>query len=286
MKWRNSDFTSKNTVIEGQTSAPYSATPYDYQEVEKKRLEIESRSIKCQTCHDAKFLRTGLPYGHPDFGKAVPCPDCNSGTNEKRLKKLQAASQLKGELLETTFDSLIIKVGENDKPINAAKEMVSNKKGLMMLWGKPGAGKTAILASTVNQAIANGVPAIYYTLPDLLEVLRQGFSDDDGAGDFFTRLQTLKSIQVLAIDEVDKANMTGWVREKLFQLINERHSRMGEVATFLASNQSPLEFEDYLTSRLMKDERVTSMELIATIDKRSIISKIKGRSGGKSRGVK
>lgn len=37
----------------------------------------------CPTCHFPRgqggWLRRDLPVGHPDFGKPVACPTCNSG---------------------------------------------------------------------------------------------------------------------------------------------------------------------------------------------------------------
>ncbi len=50
----------------------------------------------------------------------------------------------------------------------------------------------------------------------------------------------LRRIQVLALDEVDKANWKKeWAVEKIFQLLDARYRRLEELGTLLALNADP-----------------------------------------------
>lgn len=32
---------------------------------------------ECECCKGLRYVRRDLPVGHPEFGKAIPCPGCN-----------------------------------------------------------------------------------------------------------------------------------------------------------------------------------------------------------------
>ena len=51
--------------------------PADYESIGKVRFHQGQRA-NCQRCGGAKFIRFPFPVGHPMFGKAIPCPDCNA----------------------------------------------------------------------------------------------------------------------------------------------------------------------------------------------------------------
>ena len=36
----------------------------------------------CQACKDMRFVTRDLPVDHPQFGKARPCPKCNTETKD------------------------------------------------------------------------------------------------------------------------------------------------------------------------------------------------------------
>lgn len=253
-------------------------------EVARKRQELaDARArAKCKNCLDMGFTMKDLPINHPDFSKPVPCPECRGKvTKVNQLTKLQQASQLKGDLLDENWDKLIIKPGENDQAIMSARVIATARRGWITLWGPFGAGKSAILASMVNQSISEGVAAVYFTAPDLLDLLRSGFSDDS----YQSTMNNLKSVKVLVIDEMDKmgkdknGNNSGWALEKMFQLLNSRYTEIDSLVTGLATNEDPVTLwknngaNGYLFSRV-NDERAKIFALKGA-DKRPVHSKIK-----------
>lgn len=245
-----------------------------------QKLAEARAKANCKTCLDLGFLRADLPFNHPDFGKAVPCPDCRTkAVKATTIQKLRSRSQLRGDLLDENFAKLIIRLGENDEPIAAAKEIMSKWAGWLLLSGDYGVGKSAILAAMVNDAIENNVDALYFTAPDLLDLLRPG-----APVDYQTTMNNLKNIKVLVIDEMDKIakksddSMT-WPLEKMFQLLNSRYTELGSLVTALAMNGNPVVLwrnnaNGYLFSRA-KDERARIFHMGGK-DKRPMAGRLKG----------
>jgi len=243
------------------------------------KLAEARAKANCKTCLDLGFLRTGLPFNHPDFGKPVPCPDCRSkAVKATTIQKLRSRSQLRGDLLDENFAKLIIRPGENDEAIAAAKEIMAKQAGWLLLSGDYGVGKSAILAAMVNDAVENNVDALYFTAPDLLDLLRPG-----APVDYQTTMTNLKNINVLVIDEMDKIatksddSMT-WPLEKMFQLLNSRYTELGSLVTALAMNGDPavlwkINANGYLFSRA-KDSRAKIFRMMGK-DKRPMGEKLR-----------
>ncbi len=193
---------------------------------------------------------------YPDdalFGRLtlIRCPDCNEAT---LVTVLDNASRLKGWLKQASFNGYRTSA-ENRDGYNAALNLATRSCGWVALWGDNGVGKTHLLAATVNHCIARRVAGLYYTLPDLLDTLRAGFSDDSYAA----RMDRLQTVRVLAIDEIadcQRTNMTDWALEKMFQLLDSRYREIETKATIFASNLSPAVFTEemhYLASRMSDD---------------------------------
>ena len=74
------------------------------------------------------------------------------------------------------------------------------------------------------------------------------------------RMEWWTSLDVLAIDELDKVGQTDWARERIFQLLDARYQSAirQEALTVIAANyQSPDELSGYLKSRI-EDNRFTA----------------------------
>lgn len=125
----------------------------------------------------------------------------------------------------------------------------------LTLWGPFGTGKTHLCAAIVNACIENRKAAVYYTLPDLLNVLRGTFKDNTFS-DVFSRLAT---VPVLVIDEVDKVNWTAWADEAVYELVDARYRALNERGTVFAMNVEPKgngSGNDYLYSRMWDNRNV------------------------------
>lgn len=178
------------------------------------------------------FVIYDFPVGHPQFGKPQPCPDCHDGNLVVRLRE---GSQLTGQLLEKTLENYQIrKDKKNQEALNAATAFAQNPQGWLTLWSTFGAGKTHLLAAIVNHCTAARIAAVYYTLPDLLDALRESYNDSYSA-----LMEKLTRVRVLVIDEVDKVKLSEWAQEKIYQLVDARYRGLNHLGTAFAMNTDP-----------------------------------------------
>jgi DNA replication protein DnaC len=104
-------------------------------------------------------------------------------------------------------------------------------KGLL-LYGRPGGGKTHLLAATLRYlALEKGVGARYVEFMLLLSDIRAGFDSNRGHMEV---LRPLIQVPVLAIDELGKERGTDWERSMLDELISRRFN--AGLTTLFATN--------------------------------------------------
>jgi DNA replication protein DnaC len=209
-------------------------------------------SYACPVCCDAGYLRQSVPVEHPDFGRPILC-DCR---RQRQNRARQQQSQLEGWLRQATFANYKV-TDFNRAAFEAARKFAQNPRGWLTLSGNFGPGKTHLLAAVVNDCRQRDLLAAYYTLPDLLDKLRPSF----GQNDYSSFFEYLRTIRVLALDEIDKARLTEWAQEKIYQLFDARYRRLDELGTLLALNQEPADsLPGYLFSRMF-DERNQVIQL-------------------------
>jgi len=165
------------------------------------------------------------------FGKPVPCPTCHDGNLARRLSEM---SQLTGELTGARLRNFEVRRG-TETAFTAVRDYLHDPRGFLTLWGGYGCGKTRLLASLVNECTEARIGAVYYTLPDLLAVLRESVGDNA----YSRQHARILSVRVLAIDEVDKARLTDWAKEQVYQLVDSRYRLRHAQGTVFAMNVTP-----------------------------------------------
>jgi DNA replication protein DnaC len=105
---------------------------------------------------------------------------------------------------------------------NKAYQFAQALQGWLILVGSYGSGKTHLAAAIANQAIQAGTPTLFLTVPDLLDWLRSSFSNTDAS--FEQRLEEIRSIPLLVLDDLGTQTATPWAQEKLYQFINHRYT--------------------------------------------------------------
>jgi DNA replication protein DnaC len=112
-------------------------------------------------------------------------------------------------------------------------ELVSGGKSLI-LWGKPGLGKTALCIALAYKAIQNGATARFVTCTDLIGqlVLARGRSDWEA------ELQRFLRPEVLVIDEVGYLTYGPYAANTLFPVIDRRYLA-GNRPVLLTTNKDP-----------------------------------------------
>jgi DNA replication protein DnaC len=101
-----------------------------------------------------------------------------------------------------------------------------------LLYGRPGGGKTHLLASTLRYlALERGISSRYVEFLLLLSDIRAGFNANRSHMEI---LRPLLSVPVLAIDELGKERGTEWERSMLDELISRRFN--SGLSTLFATN--------------------------------------------------
>ena len=193
---------------------------------------------RCTECNDAGFVRRKLPPGHEDFGRAIPCRCAQDEARDEQAARLHRYSNL-GPLTGIRFGGLPTdRSPAFAEAVRAATAFAEAPQGWLALWGATGGGKTALAAAIANERIADGLPALYMVVPDLLDHLRAAYSADSGLP--YARLfEQVRSAPLLILDDLDAGNPTEWAREKLFQLLNyRRQAELPTVITTTAPSES------------------------------------------------
>lgn len=193
----------------------------------------------CFVCKDMGWLYASNSKGeviwdHGNRVKIVHC-GCQQGQDvERRRRHLLTIDGLTPHERTVRFDSLI-RNEHNSAAIRTVEECTDWRRGLITLIGGPGVGKSTLMHCAVNSAREANVPAVYTTVTDLLDYLRQAYSPYAEVT-FDARWDTLVRCEVLALDELDEFSTTAWAMERFLRLIDERWRSMDRCLTICATN--------------------------------------------------
>ncbi|MHB8241561.1 MAG: ATP-binding protein [Solirubrobacteraceae bacterium] len=114
------------------------------------------------------------------------------------------------------------------------------------LWiqGDVGTGKTTLAMLVSKTALDAGRSVAIYSLPRLLNLLRESMDSEKGMVDFMDRLT---SVDLLHLDDLGAENQTDWVLEQLYSIVNSRYE--AERAIVATTNLMPDELSERLGAR-------------------------------------
>ncbi len=209
----------------------------------------------CPRCGGLGWLRRDVPLGHAEFGKAVAC-ECLAGELEaRRLAGVREASNI-ADLGHMTFAAFRLDAPGNTPEalrslqiaFDAASRFAAHPAGWLVLQGGYGCGKTHLAAAIVNARLAQGEPAVFIAVPDLLDHLRAAYAADAPDGGFDARFDAVRNAPLLVLDDLGTEAPTAWAGEKLFQLLNHRYN--AKLPTVITTNQDLDVLDERLRSRL------------------------------------
>ncbi len=207
------------------------------------------------------YLRSDVPVGHADFGKLSICVCRQQEVDARSRERLYALSNL-DELKYLTFDTFKprgriglgpFQADSIEKAFNQSHHFSGSQQGWLLLQGRYGCGKTHLAAAIANRAAELGVPALFITVPDLLDQLRYAYSDPEMT--FEQRFETIRRSPLLILDDFGTQNATEWAEEKLFQIVNYRYTN--RLPMVITSNLVLDDIEPRIRSRLRDPDLVT-----------------------------
>lgn len=138
--------------------------------------------------------------------------------------------------------------------VNACREMLAGQASMLTVWGTSGNGKSVALIAMVNEFLDRGIPAMYVPSYDLLNWLQDAFhaNGDVKSESMYARLERVKSICMLAVDEFQGIKVTDWRLEQLRNIVDRRwrDGVDGRSFSIFAMNEDPASLEARIWSRL------------------------------------
>ncbi len=121
-------------------------------------------------------------------------------------------------------------------------------EGWLLFMGAHGSGKTHLAAAIANYRRLRGETPNFVVVPDLLDYLRRGFSGDEVRSSY-DAFDEMKLAPLLVLDDLDTQTGIPWVRDRLFQLLNYRHT--ARLPTVITTALSLDDLGERLASRLV-----------------------------------
>lgn len=135
-----------------------------------------------------------------------------------------------------------------------------NQKGLY-LHGSFGSGKTYLISAAFHELAKKGVRSAIVFWPEFLGELKDSFN----TGTFHEKLDMLKKVPLLLIDDIGAESTTGWSRDEIFCPIVQY--RMEEhLPTFFTSNLNKKELESHFSTSKDGVEKVKARRIIERIN--------------------
>lgn len=221
-------------------------------------------------------MRYEVPVGHEKFGKIEACACRSLDLAQQARERLYALSSLEN-LSHLTFENFRVSGNPRGKhagisepereALLQAKEacqvFAERLRGWVLLEGSYGSGKTHLAAAIANAAVEKGVPTLFVTVPDLLDMLRFAYNSPETT--YEKRFEEIRSANLLVMDDFGTQNATGWAQEKLFQILNHRY--INKLPTVVTTNLALDEIEGRVRSRLQDEDLVLHLRL-RTVDYR------------------
>jgi DNA replication protein DnaC len=207
-----------------------------------KQAKPEMIDLTCPRCKGAGWLRYDVSPGVPEFGQLK---ECRCGIVAARRAELHlGASKIPAEYanldLRTFPDQRIA-----DDLRRWWREGLNNPWLLMV--GELGVGKTGLTIGLVKIALAEGQPAVFRVVPELLTDIR-GTYDLRAESRESGMMTALKGVTLLALDDFGTERMTDWVQERLFEILNHRYNERRP--TIITTNMDPDEIRDHVGDRI------------------------------------
>ena len=128
------------------------------------------------------------------------------------------------------------------------------KKGMgsYFFWGDYGTGKTglAVGLAWIELELEPFYKPLFRSVPDLLSSLRSTYGRSEGPSEQEV-IDRYTGASLLILDDLgaEQIRNTGWVEDRLYQIINRRHGE--ERLTFFTSNLSPAELGAKIGERIV-----------------------------------
>lgn len=209
-----------NQIIEKNLNSTHSdyRCPICDTYIPPREIEIPSLGIKsmvqpvceCESEQDKKF-----------FEKT------KERKEKHEIKKLFSLNDLGKRFEESEFDNLIPRPG-TESAIKTAQQYIREFESWgcksLLIWGRPGNGKTHIASAIAKTLDEQGYSIVFQSVPELLERIRSTFRKNSRD----TEEQIMKALlncDLLILDDIGAEKLTDWVQDIIFRIVDGRYRK-------------------------------------------------------------
>ncbi|MBS3783703.1 MAG: ATP-binding protein [Anaerolineae bacterium] len=169
---------------------------------------------------------------------------------------------------DQTFDTFDLRKGELppeeqaslQEAYNKARGFAKDPRDWLLFTGTYGCGKTHLAAAVANYRVAEGYPALFVVVPDLLDHLRATFNPKSTIS-FDKRFEEVRRTPLLILDDLGTESATPWAREKLYQVFDYRYN--ARLPTVITTASMVEEIDPRLATRMLDVSRCTPAPILA-----------------------
>lgn len=182
----------------------------------------------CETCGETVYCRMSITPKNMMDTERTACSCFNKPPEIREKKIIHFDNEFKAwDLLKDKYllESCLTENAEQEKLLKNFKTYVERftpgYKGLC-LYGLTGRGKTHYALCLGNAIKEKNYSVIALRSVDLLNLLRRAYRSNEESKEL-NIMSALKSVDLLIIDDLGSEKPSGWVKEKLYEIIDARN---------------------------------------------------------------
>lgn len=244
-----------------QPPPPRRPSPTGVSPIEHSAYSTELPDDGCPQCRGVGFYDAiTVPEGIEVDGKivgseTVACDLCNRP--EDTYRRLQRLAKLPAGTW--TFAGYQAVNADAEKAREAVAAWVDDDaRPCLFLFGTVGTGKTHLACAAAEALLQRGIPARFWTVPDLMASFGEAIGKDQQArslgevppdGSYYHGIrEELLNTGVLVLDDLGTQKATEFAEERLYEVVNGRYAARSRL--IVTTNTAPAQMDGRIVDRL------------------------------------
>lgn len=178
-------------------------------------------------------------------GSLAACAKQTAHEEQQRRQRLMRSYYVSAETMAATFESMDLDPYNRAAAMAAmrfSKEIVPGEQGRgLYLHGPFGVGKSYLMGAIAQKLAEREIASLMVYVPEFVREMKEALADHS----YGSKLELLKSVPVLILDDLGAENLTPWVRDEIIGVILH-HRVNNRLPTLYTSNYSLEELADHL----------------------------------------